>query len=523
VQPGIVALRRALTAAWQSDLRAVRQDSYDVERGREAWAFIQRFNQLISDLRVPIQRAWGPGGLVHVADSPDIAGPGPRVSMTRVKLRNHGNLVAIEASTHSEGEAKPNPGLGLDREIEVVGVPALVFVQELYGTLTAFLQAALSVDFELGGSRWLFEQVAAEHFGTEGRWPSLAELYQRVTREYAVDDSYEKAVETFAPGTTENGETEVRLGLENLHRCHDTDPDIANFVHVVKLAVAADEVDTWVTSEAVAHDLHLERESCMKLGRLLRAEKDVWRDGDAEEDFASWNFQPSLNVHFFRRIGSIDDYLAIQAVLNPATSNGNGAAKPLDESVTRESSTPLPDGIVTFLMTDVVESTPLWLRSRSQMYLAMKRHDQLLTASIETNGGVVLKERGEGDSFFAVFLRATDALAAAVDAQRALQSEPWPDGIPIRVRMAILTGEADADDGDYRAPAVNRCAKLRRRAAGQQILVSETTYSIVADIMREDLHLVSVGPRRLEGHDRPEQIYVLQHPEVVLEATVPED
>src|SRR2546421_2422113 len=523
MQPGIVALRRALTAGRQNDLRAVRQDGYDVERGREAWAFIQRFNQLISELRAPIQRAWGPGGLVHVADSPDIAGPGPRVSMTRVKLRNHGNLVAIEASTHSEGEAKPNPGLGLDREIEVVGVAPLVFVQELYGTLTAFLQMALGVDFELGGSRWLFEQVTAEQFVSNGRWPALADLYQRVTREYAVDDTFEKVIEAFAPGTTENGETEVKLSLEKLHRCRDTDPDIANFLHVVKLAVGADEVDTMVTSEAVAHDLQLDRESCMKLGRLLRAEKDVWRDGDAEEDFASWNFQPSLNVHFFRRIGSIDDYLAIQAALNPASSNGNGAAKPRDESVTTESSTPLPDGIVTFLMTDVVESTPLWLRSRSQMYLAMKRHDQLLAASIETNGGVVLKERGEGDSFFAVFLRATDALAAAVDAQRSLQSELWPDGMPIRVRMAILTGEADADDGDYRAPAVNRCAKLRRRAVGQQILVSETTYSIVADIMREDLHLVSVGPRRLEGHDRPEQIYVLQHPEVVLEATVPED
>src|SRR5207245_4423692 len=97
----------------------------------------------------------------------------------------------------------------------------------------------------------------------------------------------------------------------------------------------------------------------------------------------------------------------------------------------RESSTPLPDRIVTFLLADVFQSTPRWLRSRSQMYLAMKRHDQLLTVSIDTNGGVVLKERGEGDSFFAVFLRATDALAAAVDAQRALQSELWPDGIPI--------------------------------------------------------------------------------------------
>jgi class 3 adenylate cyclase len=89
--------------------------------------------------------------------------------------------------------------------------------------------------------------------------------------------------------------------------------------------------------------------------------------------------------------------------------------------------------------------------------------------------------------------------------------------------MAILTGEADADDGDYRAPAVNRCAKLRRRAVGRQILVSETTYSIVADIKREDLELVSVGHRRLEGHDRPELVYVLQHPEVALEASVPED
>ena len=523
MQPGIVALRRDITAAWQNDLKAVRQDSYDVERGREAWAFIQRFNQVISDLRVPIQRAWGPGGLVHVADSLDISGPGPRVSMTRVKLRNHGNLVAVEASTHSEGEAKANPALGLDREIEVVGVSPHVFVQELYGTLASFLQTALSVDLELGGSRWLFEQVAAEQFVSSARWPALAELYQHVTREYAVDDSFEKIIETFAPGTTQNGETEVRLGLEDLHRCRETDSDITNFVQAVRLAVAADEADTRVTSEEVQRGLSLEAPAVMKLGRLLHAERDVWRDGDTGNDFASWNFLPSLNVHFFRRIGSIDDFLAIEATINPAPSNGNGSLQPKEESPAGESATPLPDGIVTFLMTDVVESTPLWLRSRSQMYLAMKRHDQLLTASIEANGGVVLKERGEGDSFFAVFLRATDALAAAVDAQRALQSEPWPDSMPIRVRMAILTGEADANDGDYRAPAVNRCAKLRRRAVGQQILVSETTYSIVADIMREDLQLVSVGPRRLEGHDRPEQIYVLQHPEVVLEATVPDD
>jgi class 3 adenylate cyclase len=157
------------------------------------------------------------------------------------------------------------------------------------------------------------------------------------------------------------------------------------------------------------------------------------------------------------------------------------------------------------------------------MYQAMRRHDQLLTAAIEGNGGIVLKERGEGDSFFAVFLRATDAVAAAVDAQMAIQNEPWPDRLSLAVRMAVLTGEADARDRDYRSPAVNRCAKLRRRAVGRQILVSETTYSIVADILRDDIRLVSVGKRRLEGHDRPEEIYVVDHSEVDLVAAVAED
>jgi class 3 adenylate cyclase len=120
-------------------------------------------------------------------------------------------------------------------------------------------------------------------------------------------------------------------------------------------------------------------------------------------------------------------------------------------------------------------------------------------------------------------MRATDAVVAALDAQKAILSEPWRDKIQISVRMAVLTGEADAQDRDYRSPAVNRCAKLRRRAVGNQVLVSESTYSIVADILRGDIRLESVGKRRLEGHERPEEIYVLQHPEAPLEAGVAAD
>jgi class 3 adenylate cyclase len=522
MQAGVVALRGAITAAWEDDLRSGRQDSYGTGGDKEALAFIQRFYALVSQFRAPIQRAWGPGGLVHVADNPDVAGPGQRVSQTRIKLRNHGDLVAVEAFTYTDGSPKPNPSLGLDREIRVTGVGGLIFVHELYRTMVGFLQAALGVEFELAGTAWLYEQVVADSFVANAKWPSVGDVYKRATRELAVDDSFERVITMLGPTGASNGDGEVTLGIGRLHRCRDTQEDIDNFVQAIRLAVEADQAVEKVTSHLVAETLDLGQHAVAKLGRLLSAAPDICREGEIADDFSSWNFLPAYNVHFFRRVKSIDEYLEVAANLNPEE-RAVVSAPTIRGSVGGEPPDALPDGVVTFLMTDVVESTQIWLQSRAQMYSAMKRHDHLLTAAIEANGGVVLKERGEGDSFFAVFLRATDAVAAALDAQKSLMSEPWTDKIPISVRMAVLTGEADAQDRDYRAPAVNRCAKLRRRAVGNQILVSETTYSIVADILRDDVQLVSVGKRRLEGHERPEEIYVLQHPEVLLEALVAED
>ena len=521
MQPGVVALRSAITSAWEDDLRAVRRDGYDTGAGKEALVFIQRFYSLVSQLRSPIQRAWGPGGLVHVADNPDAAGPGPRVSQTRVKLRNHGDLVAVEAFGYSDGTPKPNPALGLDREVKVAGIGGFAFVQELYRAVVVFLETALGVDLQLGGSAWLYEQVAADYFLAKGRWPTVGEIYQGATRDLAVDDSFEKVIAMLAPDSSSNGDTEVRLSLDQLHRCRDTQADLEVFVQAIRLAVDADQAVERLKSDDAARELKLDSEATAKLGRLLSVAPDICREAEHADDFSSWTFLPSYNVHFFRRVKTIDDYLGVVAGLNP---RGGAADVALTApELNGDSPVPLPDGIVTFLMTDVVESTPIWLQKRAQMYAAMKRHDQLLTTAIEANGGIVLKERGEGDSFFAVFLRATDAVSAALAAQKALMSELWTDKIPISVRMAVLTGEADAQDRDYRAPAVNRCAKLRRRAIGNQILVSESTYSIVADILRDDIRLVSVGKRRLEGHERQEEIYVVQHPDVALEAAVDED
>ncbi len=541
MRAGVVGLRGALMGAWEEDLRAVRQDRYDVGRSREALVFMQRFYGLISGMRSVIQRAWGPGGHVHVVASADIGGPGCRVSQSRIRLRNHGETVGVELFSYVEGTSQPNPSAGLDRSIRVVDVDALSNVTDLYRTAVDFLSVALGVDLALAGSSWLYEHVAALQFVAGGTWPLVGEAYRRATREFAVGESYESVLAMFVPrlqlmngSNGSNGHhlpesaeagpdgVEMRLSLEQLQRCVETQHDLDNFLKAVRLAVTADQDDSRVTSEAVAAQLDLAELDVIKLGRLIAASPDVARDGEFADDHTSWSFLPSYNAHFFRRAYTIEDFLTIEASLTPrAASDGATTTSPGGTSFkVEESAVSLPDGIVTFLMTDVVESTPLWLQSRSAMYQAMRRHDALLTAAIEANGGTVLKERGEGDSFFAVFLRATDAVVAAVEAQRALQSEPWPDRLHVRVRMAVLTGEADAADRDYRSPAVNRCAKLRRRAVGNQVLVSETTYSIVADILRDDIKLVSVGKRRLEGHDRPEEIYVVQHAEIRLEAEV---
>ena len=89
----------------------------------------------------------------------------------------------------------------------------------------------------------------------------------------------------------------------------------------------------------------------------------------------------------------------------------------------------------TVLFTDIEGSTHLWEVHPDAMQIALARHDALVRAAIETNRGHVYKM--VGDSFHAVFASAIDAMQAAIAAQRALGSEPWPGGAPIRERMAL--------------------------------------------------------------------------------------
>src|ERR671936_552766 len=113
----------------------------------------------------------------------------------------------------------------------------------------------------------------------------------------------------------------------------------------------------------------------------------------------------------------------------------------------------LPTGTVTFLLTDVEGSTRLWEEHPEAMRAALVQHDAIVEFLTEQHRGHVVRPRGEGDSRFCVFARATDAVLAAAAIQRALAAERWPTPDPLKVRVALHTGEADLRAGDYYGPA----------------------------------------------------------------------
>lgn len=171
--------------------------------------------------------------------------------------------------------------------------------------------------------------------------------------------------------------------------------------------------------------------------------------------------------------------------------------------------TVLPEGTVTFLMTDVEQSTRLWSDRPVDMAAAISHHYAILADVIADHGGVRPLEQGEGDSVVAAFAGAREAVAAAAAAQRALtEGQPW-----LRVRMAVHSGEAlRRGEDNYVGPAIIRCARIRSCAHGGQVLVSEATAALVVDALPDGAMLVDLGVVRLRDLDRPEHVWQLSAP-----------
>ncbi len=170
----------------------------------------------------------------------------------------------------------------------------------------------------------------------------------------------------------------------------------------------------------------------------------------------------------------------------------------------------LPTGVVTFVLTDIEGSTALWDADPEGMAAALQLHDELIAGSAESNGGRLLKTKGEGDSTVTAYRRASDAVAGAVELRELLAGAPWPGGIKPQVRIAIHTGEAHERDGDYFGPALNRAARLRALASGAATLLSQATTEIVHDRLPPGTELIDLGSQPLRGLSRPEQVFELR-------------
>jgi class 3 adenylate cyclase len=177
-----------------------------------------------------------------------------------------------------------------------------------------------------------------------------------------------------------------------------------------------------------------------------------------------------------------------------------------------ESAHALPSGLVTFLLTDIEGSTRLWEREPTVMRAALLRHDAIVTAGVRRQHGHVVKSKGEGDSIFAVFRHVRDAVAAALVVQCVLAGEVWPTRSPIRVRMAIHTGQIELHDGDYYGPTVIRCARLRALARGGQVLLSGVTARLAQGSLPAGGVLDDLGIHELKDLRTPEHVWQLGHP-----------
>jgi YVTN family beta-propeller protein len=166
-----------------------------------------------------------------------------------------------------------------------------------------------------------------------------------------------------------------------------------------------------------------------------------------------------------------------------------------------------PTGTVTFLFTDIEGSTRLLQQLRERYDAVQACHAEILRAAFAAHDGHEIDT--QGDAFFAAFGRARDAVAAAVDAQRALAEQDWPEGAALRVRMGLHTGEPLVGGERYVGMGVNRGARICSAGHGGQVLLSNTTRELVEDDLPDDVRIIDLGEHELKDLPRPERIFQL--------------
>jgi class 3 adenylate cyclase len=167
----------------------------------------------------------------------------------------------------------------------------------------------------------------------------------------------------------------------------------------------------------------------------------------------------------------------------------------------------LPTGTVTLLFTDIEGST-LLLQQLGERYAdIVATCRQLLRTAFQQWNGVEVDT--QGDAFFVVFARASDALSAVIDMQRALASHDWPNGAAVALRIGLHTGEPTRTAEGYVGLDVHHAARIMSVGLGGQVLLSQTTHELVKHNLPEGVSLRDLGEHRLKDLQLPSHLYQL--------------
>jgi class 3 adenylate cyclase len=178
----------------------------------------------------------------------------------------------------------------------------------------------------------------------------------------------------------------------------------------------------------------------------------------------------------------------------------------------------LPSGTVTFVFSDIEGSTSLLKQLGDGEYATLlATHRRLVRDTFAAYEGQEIDT--QGDAFFYSFARARQAVAAAIEVQRAHVKASWPSGVEVRVRLGLHTGEPAIGDEGYTGLDVVRAARIAAVGSGGQVLLSDTTRAIVAGDLPDGVELRSLGQQRLKDIDRPEPLHELVIDEVPVSAT----
>ena len=172
----------------------------------------------------------------------------------------------------------------------------------------------------------------------------------------------------------------------------------------------------------------------------------------------------------------------------------------------------MPSGTVSLLFTDIDGSTRLLEQLGDAYATLLGDHHRLISEAITRHGGSQVDAAGDG--LFVSFPTARAALLASIDAQRAIAGHGWPEGVDVRVRMGLHTGEPMSAASGYVGIDVHRAARICAAGHGGQILVSEAARALIGSAVPEGISFRDLGEHRLKDLAAPVRLYQVLAPEL---------